>query len=216
MMETFECPKCRKRLLKCNMILHNLHCSSSLASNNQSNILFNDGPIVSDPLSQLNLEKQKLIEELNIEKEKTKQLEIDLNKEKQKNVDLNNKLNSFINTNNELNNKIETLEKDLNSKNIELKDLKNKLNGSSLENCKPGEKIIVAHFISTDQKINYAIACKNTDTFVKIEEELYNEFPEYREENTYFTLGGFLIKRFKTIEQNNIKNHDKLILNVYE
>ncbi len=72
------------------------------------------------------------------------------------------------------------------------------------------------YILSTDQKVGFSIACKNTTTFVKLEEELYNEYPEYKEFNTYFTVDGLVIKRFKSIEENNIKNRDKIILNVYE
>ena len=71
-------------------------------------------------------------------------------------------------------------------------------------------------FNSTDQKINYAIPCKNTDIFVKLEEKLYNEYPEYKDFNTYFTVKGALIKRFKSMQENNIKSSDVILLNVYE
>ena len=69
--------------------------------------------------------------------------------------------------------------------------------------------------ISTDHKVSFPIPCKNTNTFVKIEEELYKEYPEYKDVNTYFTVNGFEIKRFKSIQENNIKNKDKIILNIY-
>ena len=119
---------------------------------------------------------------------------------------------------NQLNDKINSLQSDLNSKIIEITNLRNQLNSSNnndsnLKNCKPDERIIVAHFKSIDQNVDYPIACKNTDIFVIIEESLYNEFPEYKEyDNTFFTVNG-MIKRFKSIEDNKIKNGDKIILN---
>ena len=88
---------------------------------------------------------------------------------------------------------------------------------SDLENIKPGEKIIVAHFKSMDQKVDYPIPCKNTDIFVRIEEKLYKVFPEYKEySKTFFTVNGTPIKRFKSMEDNKIKEGDKIIINNLE
>ena len=67
-------------------------------------------------------------------------------------------------------------------------------------------------FISTDQNIQHPIACKNTTPFVKIEEKLYEEYPDYKETDNYFIFNGTKIKRFKTIEQNKIKNGSKIML----
>ena len=123
---------------------------------------------------------------------------------------------------NQLKNKNQALKLELNSQNIKIQNLNNELNskkssGSSrLEYCKPGEKIMAISIMSIDGKVNYAISCKNTDIFVKLEEELYKEYPEYKEFSTYFTSGGNIIKRFKSIQESNIKNHDKILLNVYE
>ena len=159
--------------------------------------------------------------ELENERQKNIKLINDLNIEKQKNINLNTQLNSYINMINQLNSKNKSIELELNSKNIQIQNLNKELNklykkSSRLEYCKPGEKIMAINIISTDHKVIHAISCKNTDIFVKLEEELYEEYPEYKEVNTYFTSGGNTIKRFKSIEQNNIKNHDKILLNIYE
>ena len=88
---------------------------------------------------------------------------------------------------------------------------------SDLANIKPGERIIVVHFKSMDQKVDYPISCKNTDIFVRIEEKLYKEFPEYKEySKTFFTVNGTPIKRFKSMEDNKIKEGDKIIINNLE
>ena len=79
---------------------------------------------------------------------------------------------------------------------------------------KPGEKIIAALFISSDQKITYSIPCKNTTPFVRIEEKLYEEYPEYKDTENHFIHNGNVIKRFKTVEENNIKSGKPIILNV--
>ena len=49
------------------------------------------------------------------------------------------------------------------------------------------------------------MSCKTTTIFVRIEEQLYEEFPEYKETNNYFLVDGKKVKRFKTIKENGIK-----------
>ena len=59
---------------------------------------------------------------------------------------------------------------------------------------------------------NYTMPCKNTDLFVRLEEKLYNDFPKYKNYETYFEVKGRRIKRFKTIEENNIRGNDIISL----
>ena len=64
-----------------------------------------------------------------------------------------------------------------------------------------------------DQKIvHYSIIGKNTDKFVRLEEKIYEDYPEYKDEETYFMKNGEKIKRFKSLDENNIKNNDILML----
>ena len=44
----------------------------------------------------------------------------------------------------------------------------------------------------------YPIACKNTTPFIKVEEKLYEEYPEFKETENYYIFNGTKIKRFKT------------------
>ena len=178
---------------------------------------------------ELNNEKNKtkqLMEELKIEKDKNKKLIDELENDKDKLKQLTNNWNkekittaNFNITVNQLNDKINSLQSDLNAKIIEINNLKIQLNSSNnnssgLENCKQGERIIAVNFKSIDQNVDHPIACKNTDIFVRIEEKLYDKFPEYKEySNTFFTVNGTMVKRFKSMEDNKIKNGDKIILN---
>ena len=41
-----------------------------------------------------------------------------------------------------------------------------------------------------DQNQYYCIPCKNTDIFVKLEIKLYEDYPEYKEKETYFVKNG--------------------------
>ena len=101
----------------------------------------------------------------------------------------------------------------------EISNLKNQMNdlkmnkNSNLDFINPGEKILCLQFRSVDQIVDLAIPCKNTDLFVRLEEQLYERYPDYKETNNYFTCNGIVIKRFKTLEENKIRNSDKIILN---
>ena len=150
-----------------------------------------------------------------------------LNEEKNKNINLmkeieilKNKNIILNNDNNSLKEKIKILENNLKAKNNELQNLLSKNNNNNIINYKitsinPGEEILAINFVSNGvQDIgNYNLICKNTDLFVKLEERLYQDFPDFKNYETYFEVNTRRIKRFKTIEENNIKNND--IINVF-
>ena len=145
------------------------------------------------------------------------------------------------NKNKELNEKVKQLEKELDNEKKIVKVLKDRINSSNItqlqilldlkdkeierlkknndqyNNLKPGEKIYSVNFVSIDQKIgNYSITCKNTDIFVKLEEQLYEDYPEYKDKETYFIKNGNKIKRFKSLDENKIKKNDILMLFTYD
>ena len=138
--------------------------------------------------------------------------------------------NNFINL--ELNNahiKIENLQKQLKLKEQELIALKNELNNKNEELKKLKIKDInkekyskkdgidlAINFMLVGQDILYPIPCRFEDTIVKLEEELYNEYPKYKDYNTYLTVNGKKVKRFKTIEENGIKKGNVIKVNIYE
>ena len=124
-----------------------------------------------------------------------KEMEIII-KEKDKIIDENKPINP-INYENE-NDKILELES-------EIKQLKTYI-------LSPGEKLISIKFISTDQKINFSIVTKNNDNFTKIENKLYEKYPEYEEFDNYFLVSGRKVIKSRTIEANNIKDKDILTL----
>ena len=105
------------------------------------------------------------------------------------------------------------MEEIINLKKIEINSLKN---NNEITYKKPEEKIMALLFTSTQQDIYRPISCKNTDTFVRIEEQIYNEYPKYKEYNTYLTVNGNAIKRFKTLNENGIKDGNIIIVNIYD
>jgi hypothetical protein len=56
------------------------------------------------------------------------------------------------------------------------------------------------------------VIAKNTDKFSKVENMLYEQYPNYVETENYFLVNGNKINKHKTLEQNNINNLDILTL----
>ena len=116
-------------------------------------------------------------------------------------------------------NKIKLLENELNKKNNEIQQLlikNNNIEGKyKITSINPGEEIMALNFVSMGSNDigPYNLVCKNIDLFVRLEERLYEDFPQFKEYETYFEVNGKRIKRFKTIEQNNIKTND--VINIF-
>ena len=115
--------------------------------------------------------------------------------------------------------KIIELQKEVNIKNQEISQLKKSIK-NTIDNgvkFKPGDNIISIGFISMNQKIkNYNRAYKDNEIVARIEEELYNEYPEFKEKDTFLFLHANKIQRFKSLIENNIKNGDVILVFFYE
>lgn len=107
--------------------------------------------------------------------------------------------------------KTEKLQQIVDSQQKEINNLQQKLN-NNISSLIPGPKDYVINIKSIDNKVNYRINCKNIDIFVKIEGILYNEFPYLKDYNTYFMNREKIVKRFKTLDENKIKNEDYVLL----
>ena len=103
-------------------------------------------------------------------------------------------------------------------------NLNNNLNNNLINNnyinaasVRPGEKIFSVNFVSMGFQdiINYSLVCKNSDLFVRLEEKLNNDYPQLKDKETYFLVNGRRIKRFKTLDQNQIKGNDVVNLFLY-
>ena len=145
----------------------------------------------------------------NLEK-KIKELEIKVTEQ-------NNIINEKKIENEKLNNKIKILENNFNnySLNDRILELENELNIYKSYCLSPGEKLISVKIISIDQKIdNFTIIAKNTDKISKIEDLLYEKYPNYKYSENYFIANGKKINRNITLEDNKIKNNDILTLSI--
>ena len=110
---------------------------------------------------------------------------------------------------------IKVLKDELQNKKNEINDLKESLNNNSNSILQVGKPFAI-NFESVDSKIKYPIVCTNNTIISRLEEEIYSEYPEYKEHNTYLTCNGEVVKRFKTIKENGIKKGNSLIINIYE
>ena len=136
------------------------------------------------------------------------------------------RINQLTGIYNEQNNQISKLRNSINLKEEEIKQLHSRINtdntniisnnNNGINSITPGENVIGIGFMSVDQKIqNYISVFKDAEIFVRVEEKLYEEYPEFKEHETFFLLKGAKIKRFKTLRENNIKNGDIIIVHIY-
>ena len=131
---------------------------------------------------------------------------------------INKKLNEEITSLKQYKEQIKLLKYQINKKNIEIQNYQlnnNYKDDIGITSIKPGEVVLAISFVSMgNQDIgHYAVVCKNTDLFVRLEEKLYNDYPQFKNYETYFEVKTKRIKRFKTLDENKIKNGD--IINIF-
>ena len=103
---------------------------------------------------------------------------------------------------NQINNLMNTIEK----KDEEIKQLNMKLKNNDLSD------IIAVNFISNNGVVNYPTSCKGNQPFYEIEEKLYQYYPECKERRSFFLYNGKEIQRFKTINENKIKDGGVILM----
>ena len=182
----------------------------------ESNKIKDDNPISNKILNKDINSNEELIKQLNEEKNKNKQLLEELNKERKKVVELTNKIKLLEENNNKIK-KINELEELIKEKDKELKDLKSKIEKNDLvPTLNPGEEVIAVNFTSCEMDINCPMPCKKNTLLSRLEEKLYNDYPRYKDFPTYLTVNGTIVSRFKTLEENGIKNKNSILVNKYD
>ena len=129
-------------------------------------------------------------------------------------------INSMKTKNFDLTNQIKQLESQLNNLKLEFQNNKSNnnfnINKNNLKDLivpvLPGEEIMTVIFNTqgTQYICNWAMACKKANLFVRLEEILNNKFPDLKKHDTYYEVNTRRIKRFQTLEENNIKNNDMI------
>ena len=121
--------------------------------------------------------------------------------------ELQNKLNSYNTNINNYQNIINQKDLELNNLRMQLNNMNNMKNNIQSNNMFINKNDMVSvNFISMDQNVHFSVACLKTDIFAEIEEQLYKQYPQYRETNNSFLAHGSQVLRFKTIAENKIGN----------
>ena len=63
-----------------------------------------------------------------------------------------------------------------------------------------------------DKEVHYPIICKDKLPFKNLEDLLYDKYPKYKETENEFYVDGNKIDKLKTLEENNIKNGQIIIM----
>ena len=100
----------------------------------------------------------------------------------------------------------------INEKENKIRDLEEKIKRFPFV-LEKNEKLMSIIFSSVNQKVNYSMVCKNTDTINKLEAKLYEEYPNLSERENYFLCKGIVLNKFQSFEKNHIKNGDVILLN---
>ena len=126
-------------------------------------------------------------------------------------------LNISNNEKQTFNNRIRELETSINLKNNELNNLKLRINNNNpASNINLDAQIIAVNFITQSRDINRPMACRKTDIISTLEQKLYNEYPQYRDKKTFLTANGKPVQRFKSVDENKIKDGNSILVNIYE
>ena len=151
--------------------------------------------------------------ELYKERMKNNYLSSEIDKLMQKISILENQLeNNFQTKNNIKNNPYDKLIGLLTQKENIIYDLKEKIKRYPCI-LEKNENLLSIIFYSVDQKVNYSMICKNTDSISKLEGKLYEKYPNLSERENNFLFKGEIINKLQSFEKGNIKNGDIIILN---
>jgi hypothetical protein len=108
-------------------------------------------------------------------------------------------------------NKVPALEA-LIKKDLEIEDLKKKLSRFPFI-LEEGESLMHINIVNNDYNIqNFSIICKNSDVFNQLENKLYEEYPMLKDIPNYFIFNGQIIQKYKSLQENGIKDNDIIIM----
>ena len=169
--------------------------------------------IISELRAKNNDDTEKHKKEIKVYIEKIEKMNNDIQKLSLENNDLKDKNKGQDKKNNS--DEIIRLYKKIEGLNEKIDDLNAKLNRYPFI-LEDGEKILSVVFKSVNEKINYSLICKNTDTINKLEEELYKKYPKLGETNYYFLCKGSVVHKFQKLKELNIKNGDIILMNEIE
>ncbi len=123
--------------------------------------------------------------------------------------------NSLKKLNDDMNNNFNNLQKQIT---IDYKEEYKKQistdNKEDFKNIIPNDnnEEIEIKFVSPNGFVNYSKKIQRKNTFGKIEEDIYKIYPVLKNKQKSFFLRGKTINPYKTVEENEIKNGDKIVI----
>ena len=111
-----------------------------------------------------------------------------------------------------LNDRINKANSIISKNNKDIDVLKEKLSRFPFELLE-GEKLMSIIIESSDKSIQRSIICKSTDVFCDLQKKIFKDYDKCFDIRNYFTLYGEKIDETKTLEKNNIKDNDIIVLN---
>jgi hypothetical protein len=127
-------------------------------------------------------------------------------------INKNQNIENIKNINEDDLNKIKEENIKLKNENKKLKEIISKYQFDSKDN----EYLLSLIIKTRDEKVIFSVICKNTDKFIKVEEEFYKQYPEYLEYKGEFRLKNNIIDKNKILEELQLKNSDIIIFNQCE
>ena len=94
----------------------------------------------------------------------------------------------------------------------EVKEMKSKYPFEIFEE----EKLMTVNIICVNPNITHSIICKNTHKFIYLENILYEKYPELTESENFFMCNGAKVNKYKTLEDNKIKDNDIINLEKFD
>ena len=191
------------------------------------NISSENNEVLIQKIQKLEEENKKLKEDLNnINQNEMNKLKIEIEKLKKENEKLKddllkaNKIISGFQNQKVDNNEIKILKEEninlknqINIKNNEIINLKMKIQNNIIVEPKYKiDEILVITFMSQDSTINEGMKCLPNEIFAEVEERLYKKYDNLRNTNNMFTANAKPILRFKKLNENGIKDGDKIQL----
>lgn len=74
------------------------------------------------------------------------------------------------------------------------------------------KNLIILNFYSDDEKIHCLLICNEDQIFNEIINKVYETYPDYNIRNNYFICNKSIVKEYKSLKENNIKNKNLVIL----
>ena len=69
--------------------------------------------------------------------------------------------------------------------------------------------------IFRNAQFKFSLICNKRDIFKELKDKFLEKKPEYKNKNVYFIANGDIVDTIKTLEENNIKDSDNIIVNDY-